>query len=236
MAATVDRNYERLASTYPVVDVLPEHRLTTDGVLDKLAGLVFIVACMSVLGAFVLPAGLSLPLVLVAFGLAMAGIFKPQWAKVCAPLYAVCEGIVLGAISRYYSDFGGGIVPLAVLFTGGVFLGCLVAYRTGLVKVTPRFMMMTAVATLGLLVVMIASLLGLPIPGIDDLGTRGMIFGAIALCVGVLNLFVDFEQIRTMEERGAHKDGEWYGALILLTSLVLVYLSILRILASSSRR
>jgi uncharacterized YccA/Bax inhibitor family protein len=63
-----------------------------------------------------------------------------------------------------------------------------------------------------------------------------MIFGAIALCVGVLNLFVDFAQIEAMEQRGAHKDGEWYGALILLTSLVLVYLSILRILASSSRR
>jgi uncharacterized YccA/Bax inhibitor family protein len=229
-------NAQRLRTSFPLADTREESRFTASGVLDKLSGLVFIVTACGVLGAFVLPIGVAFAAVLLALGFALAGMFKPQWAKVCAPAYAVFEGIFLGAISRAYSDVGGGIVPLAVLFTGGVFLGCMVAYRTGLVRVTPRFLMMTAVATLGLFVVCIASLLGLPIPGVADLGTRGMIFGAIALCVGVLNLFVDFAQIDEMEKQGAAKQGEWYGALLLLTSLVLVYVSILRILASSQRR
>jgi len=235
MAAVVDRNYERLVSSYPLVDALPEHRFSAAGVYDKLAGLVFVVAATAVVGAFLLPVGAAFASVLIALGFALAGTFRPQWAKVCAPAYAVFEGVALGAISRIYSDFGGGIVPLAVLFTGGVFLGCLVAYRTGLVKVTPRFLMMTLIATLGFFVIGIASLFGLNIPGLDAIGGKGLLFGAIGLCVGVLNLFVDFSQIQSMEERGARKDGEWYGALILLTSLVLVYISILRLLASSRR-
>ena len=83
--------------------------------------------------------------------------------------------------------------------------------------------------------VFLASLLGLPIPGVEDVGTRGLIFGVIGLGVGVLNLFVDFAAIQDMETRGADAQGEWFGALILLTSLVLVYISILRILGSSRR-
>ena len=236
MAAAVDTRYRRLVESYPLVDASPGTRFSASGVLDKLSGLIFVVTAAGVVGAFVLPVGLAIASIFVALGLALAGMFKPQWAKVCAPAYAVFEGFALGAISRLYSGFGGGIVPLAVLFTGGVFLGCLVAFRTGLVKVTPRFMMITLVASLGLLVVCVASLLGLPIPGINDLGAKGMLFGIFGLGVGVLNLFVDFERVAVMERQGAAKEGEWFGALLLLTSLVLVYINILRILASASRR
>lgn len=227
---------ERLAGAYPLVDVRPDHRFTQAGVLDKLAGLVFVVAACGVLGAFVLPPAVALLAVIVGLGTGVAGVLKPRWARVCAPVYAVAEGVFLGAVSRAYSDVAGGIVPLAVLFTGAVFLGCLAAYRTGLVRVTPKFLTVTVVATLGLLVVSLAALIGVPIPGVADLGTRGLIFGLIGLGVGVLNLFVDFAQVEAMERQGADRSGEWYGALVLLTSLVLVYVSILRMLASSSRR
>jgi len=217
------RSLERLTSTYPRRGGAPP--FTASGVYDKLAGLLFIVAVSAAVGAFFLPVAAALVL----------GILKPNLARICAPVYAVAEGAVLGFISRVYAQDAGGIVPLAILFTGAVFVGCLVAFRSGLVRVTPRFLTMTMVASFAMMAVFMASLLGLPIPGVQDVGTRGLIFGLIGLAVGVLNLFVDFAAIQDMEQRGADADGEWFGALILLTSLVLVYISILRILASSRR-
>jgi uncharacterized YccA/Bax inhibitor family protein len=232
-APAQERAYERLSTTYP--RIAAAEPFTAAGVYDKLAGLFFVVALSAAVGAFVLRWPAVLAVLAVAFVSSIAGIFKPSLARWCAPVYAVAEGAVLGAVSREYSNLGGGIVPLAIVFTAAVFVGCLAAYRTGLVRVTPRFLTMTMIATFGLMAVMIASLLGLPIPGVQDLGTKGLIFGVIGLGVGVLNLFVDFAVVQDMEERGADATGEWYGALILLTSLVLVYLSILRILASSRR-
>ncbi len=229
-APTQARSYERLSSTYP--ERPDSVRFSAAGVYDKLAGLLFIVAVSAAIGAFFLPGPVIIGLFLVALASSLAGIFKPDLARVCAPIYAVAEGAVLGYISRLYADSAGGVVPLAILFTGAVFLGCLLAFRSGLVRVTPKFLTLAMVATFGLMALFVASLLGLPIPGFDDVGTRGLIFGVIGLGVGVLNLFVDFSAIETMEEQGADAKGEWFGALILLTSLVLVYISILRILGS----
>jgi len=229
----MERSFTRLTTTYPYREGAAP--FTASGVYDKLAGLLFIVAVSAAVGAFFLPVPAVLVLLLVALGSSLLGIFKPNLARFCAPVYAVAEGAVLGYVSRIYSKEAGGVVPLAILFTAAVFVGCLVAFRSGLVRVTPRFLTMTMVASFGLLALFMASLLGLPIPGFADVGTKGLLFGIIGLGVGVLNLFVDFAAIQDMEERGADSQGEWFGALILLTSLVLVYVSILRILASSRR-
>jgi uncharacterized YccA/Bax inhibitor family protein len=232
-ASTQERSYERLTTTYPLQAGTEPFRAA--GVYDKLAGLLFVVALSAAVGAFVVRGPAVLVLLLVAVGSSLIGIFKPNTARVCAPIYAVAEGAVLGYISRYYAEDASGVVPIAILFTAAVFVGCLLAFRSGLVRVTPRFLTMTMVASFGLFAVFLASLIGLPIPGLDDVGPRGMIFGVIGLGVGVLNLFVDFAAIQDMEERGADSKGEWFGALILLTSLVLVYISILRILGASRR-
>lgn len=227
---TQERSFERLSTSYPLRG--GGEPFTAAGVYDKLAGLLFVVALSAVVGAFFLPTAAALVLLVVAIGASLVGIFKPDLARICAPIYAVAEGAVLGWISRALSQDAGGIVPLAILFTAAVFVGCLLAFRSGLVKVTPKFVTVTVVASFGMLAVFLASFIGLPIPGFDDLGTKGLIIGILGLGVGVLNLFVDFAAIQQMEERGADERGEWYGALILLTSLVLVYISILRILAS----
>lgn len=230
---TPERSYERLSSTFPKQGGAAP--FTAAGVYDKLAGLLFIVAMSAAVGAFFVKGPALLVLLVVAVGSSLLGIFKPNLARYCAPIYAVAEGAVLGAVSRLYAQDAGGVVPLAILFTAVVFVGCLVAFRTGLVRVTPRFLTMTMVASVGLFAIFLASLIGLPIPGFQDVGTKGLIFGVIGLGVGVLNLFVDFAAIGQMEEQGADAKGEWFGALILLTSLVLVYLSILRILGSGRR-
>ncbi len=64
--------------------------------------------------------------------------FKPHTAKIAAPVYALAEGIVLGAISRAYSEQYNGIVTQAVGATLGVFVVMLLLYRSGVVKVTDK--------------------------------------------------------------------------------------------------
>jgi uncharacterized YccA/Bax inhibitor family protein len=177
-----------------------------------------------------------IPTLVITMGCAIGCMFRPQLARVLAPIYAVTEGFFLGAISAYYASLGGGIVPVAILLTGGFFVGALILFRTGIVKVTPRFMAITGMVTMGLFAVYLASLFGLHLPGVNGVGPAGMIFGLIGVGIGIMNLFTDFEYIRRAEDSGASASSEWYGAFALLLSLVMIYVHILRVLANSQRR
>jgi uncharacterized YccA/Bax inhibitor family protein len=165
--------------------------------------------------------------------LSLIGIFRPQTAPVVAPLYAAAEGVALGAITASYATGSNGIAPLAIIFTGGIFLGALAIFRSGLVKVTPRFVSMTMMATVGFLVVLVGGMLGL-FPGLSS-QTGLLVFGVIGVAIAVAYLFMDFNYVQVGEERALPVQGEWYAALMLMMSLVFVYINVLRILASRRR-
>jgi uncharacterized YccA/Bax inhibitor family protein len=157
-------------------------------------------------------------------------MFRPARANVCAPIYAVAMGGVLGWVSRFYSSGNSTIVPLAILGTTGIFFGALVLYRTGLVRVTNRFTQVTMVATVGLLAVMIAVFLGVRIPYTSQGLTYLLVFGVLYLFIAIMNLFVDFNFVYMAQKAGVSKEGEWFSALAIMFSLVMVYLALLRIL------
>jgi uncharacterized YccA/Bax inhibitor family protein len=148
-----------------------------------------------------------------------------------APLYALAEGLALGGLTAWYATANSsGIVPLAIIFTGGIFLAALVIFRTGLVKVTPKFVAMTMMAAVGFLLVLIATSLGLPVPGLSGSSSL-LVIGVIGVVIGVMFLFTDFNFVQVSEQRGdLPAEGEWYGALILMMSLVFLYINVLRIL------
>ena len=109
----------------------------------------------------------------------LIGIFRPAAAQVAAPLYALAEGLALGALTALYATGSSGVAPLAIIFTAGVFIGALVVFRSGLVKVTPRFVSMTIMAGFGFLLALIAGMLGL-FPGLS--GQTGLlVFGVIGV-------------------------------------------------------
>lgn len=211
---------------------------------NKVGVLICIALVTAMVGWWVGSPGLGGACIVVALVASFVGIFRPGAAKVTAPLYAAAEGVVLGWISSAYATLGRGVVPVSVVFTAVVFLGCWAAFRSGLVRVTHRFWTVTIVATLGLGLVYLLSLFGLPIPGASDIGTKGILLGVIGLIVGVLNLFVDFSFIQTLEAGAVFpgrrtavllsSDGEWYAAQCLMVSLVLVYLSVLRIVGAAA--
>lgn len=213
-----------------------EPPFTARGAYDKLAWLVAITLLTGAVGYQVGSPISVIPALVITLGCAIACMFRPRWARVLAPTYAVVKGFFLGAISAYYATLGGGIVPAAIVLTAGFFVAALVLFRTGIVRVTPKFAAVTAIATMGLFVVYMAALVGLKLPGVDGIGGSGLVFGIMGVGIGLMNMFTDFEYVSQAEQRGAGKSGEWYAAFALLLSLVMVYVHILRVLANSQRR
>ncbi|MCL2394699.1 MAG: Bax inhibitor-1/YccA family protein [Acidimicrobiaceae bacterium] len=199
---------------------------------DKLTVLVTVSLVCGIFGYLALPTGLAFVCVVGAFIASMVAWFNVRWSKYLAPTYAVLQGLALGTISSLYATVGHGIVPVAIVFTGGLFVGALLAYRTGLVRVTPRMVSFALMGAIALCAVFVLSLLGLSLPGVNSFGTGGVIFGLIMLAIAMANLFTDFEYVRQSERLQVSSEAEWAAALAMMTALVLVYLSILRIVAS----
>lgn len=200
---------------------------------DKLIGLTIVALVAGVAGFAVVPAGIAFAALLVAFVVVLASWFKMSWAPVLAPVYAVCEGLGLGAVSHVYSQVTSGIVPLAIVFTAGIFLACLGLYRTGLVRVTPRFVGIAMAGAVGLMLCAVLSLF-IALPAFSGIGGGSpalvVVIGVVMLFVAVSNLFVDFEYVQRAEAMRLPAKAEWASALAMMTAIVLVYLSMLRIL------
>lgn len=230
-SARMEQAYDRVGTAYgrPV----GVETFTANGVFDKLAMLVVLALITGAIGYATDSAVLAIVGVLGGLVCMLVGVFKPTSAPIAAPLYALFEGLALGAITAAYAVDSNGVAPLAILFTGGIFIGALIAFRTGLVKVTPKFITYTLMAGLGFIVVLIAGALGL-FPGLDS-QTGLLVFGLIGVAIGVAYLFIDFNYVQVGEQRQLPVQAEWYGALILMTSLVFVYINVLRVLASRRR-
>ncbi|MFM8304732.1 MAG: Bax inhibitor-1/YccA family protein [Actinomycetota bacterium] len=172
---------------------------------------------------------------LVGFGLAMVCIFRPRTAPFVAPLYALAQGVFLGSISKAFELQWDGIVFQAVLATVGVFFATLALYVFGVVKVTKKFQAVVIGATLGILVMyvlgLVLSLFGVDMVFWNEPTPLGIIISVVICVVASLNLFLDYEFIRTASLAGAPKHMEWYGAFGIMVTLVWLYLEVLRLLS-----
>ncbi|WP_024870037.1 Bax inhibitor-1/YccA family protein [Pseudoxanthomonas suwonensis] len=177
---------------------------------------------------------------LTGFVLAMVTIFKQAWSPVTAPLYAIAEGVFLGAISAMFDARFNGIVMQAVLLTFGTLFAMLFAYRSGLIKATENFKLGVVAATGGIFLVYLATIVlgffGIQIPMIHESGIVGIGFSLFVVVIAALNLVLDFDFIETGVERGAPKYMEWYGAFGLMVTLVWLYLEFLRLLSKLQSR
>ena len=235
---TIDRSprIERAFDRYtretgrPLADAAP---FSASGVFDKLGLLVLLALLTGAVGYASDSAGLFLLGLIVGLVASLVGIFKPTAARIAAPIYALAEGLALGTLTALYATGSNGVAPLAIIFTSGIFLGALVLFRTGIVKVTPRFVSMTIMAGFGFLLVLIFGMLGL-FPGLSSQSGL-LVIGLIGVAIGVMYLFVDFWAVQSAEERALPADAEWYFSLMLMMSLVFVYINVLRVVASRRR-
>ncbi|MDN5865558.1 MAG: Bax inhibitor-1/YccA family protein [Gammaproteobacteria bacterium] len=168
---------------------------------------------------------------------ALATAFKPRWAKFTAPVYAVLEGLFVGAISATFNHLYPGIVLEAVGLTFGVMIVMLVLYRTGIVKVTPKLRRGIIAATFGVLlfygVSWMVSLFGVNTSMLFGHGWLSIVISLVIVAIAAFNLVLDFDFIDRGSAAGLPKHLEWYGAFALTVTLVWLYLEMLRLLAAT---
>jgi len=172
--------------------------------------------------------------------LALITCFKKTWSPVTGSLYAVAEGLFVGALSALYESQFQGIVLQAVLLTVGTLLALLAAYSMRIIKPSENFKMGVFAATGGIALVYIATLVlgffGIQIPYIHGSGWIGIGFSVFVVIIAALNLVLDFDFIEQGVAQGAPKYMEWYASFGLLVTLVWLYIEILRLLSKLARR
>jgi len=165
---------------------------------------------------------------------AMITVFKKTWAPYTAPAYAILEGLVIGGISAYAESQLKGIVFQAVALTFGTLFSLLVAYRSGVIKVTEKFRLGVVAATGAIFVVYLVSMVigffGVKVPFIYSGGTFGILFSLFVVVIAALNLVLDFDFIEQGAKQGAPRYMEWYGAFGLMVTLIWLYIEFLRLL------
>lgn len=169
------------------------------------------------------------------FVMALITMFKKEWAPFTAPAYALLEGFFLGAISGMYAHFYQGIVLQAVMLTFGTLFAMLMAYRSGLIKVTQKFRAGVVAATGGIFLIYLATMVlgffNINIPYIHESGMIGIGFSLLVVALAALNLVLDFDLIENGAASQAPKYMEWYGGFALLVTLVWLYIEFLRLLS-----
>ncbi|MGC2109642.1 MAG: Bax inhibitor-1/YccA family protein [Candidatus Korobacteraceae bacterium] len=188
-------------------------------------------------------ASVALPVMVGGIGgfiVAMVTIFKKQWAGITAPIYALLEGLILGGVSALLEQRFHGIAIQAVALTFGTLIAMLVAYRTGLIKVTDKLRLGIVAATGGIAVFyflqFILGFFGVRFTTINGSGPIGIGFSLIVVVVAALNLVLDFDLIENGARSGAPKYMEWYGAFALMITLIWLYFEILRLLSKFRSR
>ncbi|MGW4718646.1 Bax inhibitor-1/YccA family protein [Nocardia sp. NPDC004260] len=155
--------------------------------------------------------------------------------------YAVAEGLFLGALSFMFTniEFGGvggsALIGQAVLGTFGVFAGMLVVYKTGAIRVTPRFTRIIVGAMIGILVLMLGNLVasffidgGL---GLRDGGPLAIVFSLVVIAIAAFSFLLDFDAADQLIRAQAPERAAWGVALGLTVTLVWLYVEILRLLS-----
>ena len=178
---------------------------------------------------------------IVGFILAMATCFKPKWSPITAPLYAACEGLLLGFISAIFEMRYPGIVAQAVGLTFAVTFAMLMGYKAGWLQATPGLRKGLTIAVFGIMIfyaiVWVASMFGIHPPAfINGGGPLGIAFSLFVVGIASLYLVLDFDLIESGSREGLGKYMEWYGAFALMVTLIWLYFEILRLLSKLNRR
>src|SRR5688500_18483902 len=96
------------------------------------------------------------------FVVAIATTFKPNWSPITAPIYALLEGVFVGAISAVYNNAFQQVAPNIVMQAVGLTFGVLIAmfllYRFRVIKATERFRSIVMTATFGIAIFYVIAL------------------------------------------------------------------------------
>ena len=225
-----------------------ERPLTVDDVVTKTGITLGVIIVMAVLnfaiGTLINP-GVAMLLTLVgALGglvTVLVSTFGKKYGSAAVTLiYAVFEGLFVGGFSLMFAGVAFGnsdgmaIIGQAIMGTVGVFIGMLMVYKTGAVKVTPKFNkimfgLIAGVAIMALGNFLLAIFFGMS--PLRDGGILSIIFSLVCIVLASLSFMTDFDQADRLIRQGAPAQYAWGIALGLAVTLVWLYTEILRLLS-----
>ncbi|MDQ3456975.1 MAG: Bax inhibitor-1/YccA family protein [Actinomycetota bacterium] len=217
----------------------PTQYMTLDDVVVRTAATVGTVIVVAALVMFTLAPDnaivVALPAALIGLVLGLVIAFKQITNPAAILAYAAIEGVFLGGISKLFETLYEGIVIQAVIGTFGVFAGMLVVYKTGAIRVTPKFTKWMLGALIGVVALIVVNLVagffvdgGL---GLRDGGPLAIIFSLVVIGIAALTFLLDFDMVDQAIRRGAPQQFAWFAAFGLVVGLVWLYLEILRLLS-----
>jgi uncharacterized YccA/Bax inhibitor family protein len=177
---------------------------------------------------------------MVLIALCIAAVNNPRLALVAGLFYAVLNGLWIGAISRFYEEVFAGIVGLALLGTLAVCLGVLILFSVGGFRVSARGAQVISALVLGIVILYftgwLLSLFGWRIDLLYGATPGAILFSLVVLAVAASTLLVDLTFVEQGVQAGVPKPAEWYAAFGIVSSVVWIYLEVLRLLARVAAR
>lgn len=221
--------------------------MTINGTINKIGIMLLLVIAAAaytwkmVMGADPAPAGtLAMVGAIGGFIMALVTVFRPQSSAITAPIYAILEGLFLGAISAIINAAYPGVAFQAVLLTIGTLFTMLFLYRSGRIRATPKFrrgvMMATGAVFFAYMISWIMSMFGMSMGFMHSAGPLGILINLVIIVIAALNLIMDFDFIEKGSQMGAPKFMEWYGAFGLMVTLIWLYIEFLRLLSRFAGR
>lgn len=220
-------------------------RMTMDDVVIRTASTLGVLVVTAALAWALLPVddanigrsyGIGIGAALIGMVLALVQSFKRKASPALILLYAAFEGVFLGVVSNVVDNrIADGAAMQAVIGTMAVFVGVLIAYKAGWIRVNRRFYGFVMAATLGFVILMMVNMLFAVFGGGDGLGFRsgalGVVFGIVGIILGACFLALDFKQVEDGLAYGAPREEAWLAAFGLTLTLVWIYLEFLRLIA-----
>ena len=246
----------------PYVTQYPDQRqtgvarpLTIDDVVTKTGITLGVLTAVAIVSYFLVAQNLALaaPFAMVGGlgGLALvliATFGRKQDNPAIVLSYAALEGLFLGALSFLLANLyvsgasAGALIGQAVLGTIGVFAGMLVVYKTGAIRVTPKFTRFIVAAMFGVLALMLGNLVlaMFGVGGGEGLGLRSggpiaIIFSLVCIGIAAFSFLIDFDAADRMIRAGVPEKAAWGIALGLTVTLVWLYIEILNLLSMLNR-
>ena len=246
----------------PYVTQYPDQRqtgvsrpLTIDDVVTKTGITLAVLTAVSVVSYFLVAQNLALAAPFAMVGglgglvlVLIATFGRKQDNPAIVLSYAALEGLFLGALSFLLANLyvsgasAGALIGQAVLGTIGVFAGMLVVYKTGAIRVTPKFTRFIVAAMFGVLALMLGNLVlaMFGVGGGEGLGLRSggpiaIIFSLVCIGIAAFSFLIDFDAADRMIRAGVPEKAAWGIALGLTVTLVWLYIEILNLLSMLNR-
>lgn len=149
-------------------------------------------------------------------------------------VYALVEGVFIGAFTLLFESMYPGIAVQAVTGTFAAAGATLAAYKFFNIRVTDKFrkfVLITTIAFAGLMLVNLVLFLFGVNTGIRGFGLMGFVFALLGAGLAVFNLIIDFDYVDRGVANQAPASESWRAALGITVTMVWLYTEILRILS-----